>query len=75
MSESLLEARVRKLEADLAELHEEVLNDRAARFAADLATSEQVQSMSRWLADILRAAAAQGCEVPPLPEGSEGILG
>lgn len=64
--ESLLEERVRKLESDLAALREEVLNDRARQFSKELVTNEQIQIMSQWLSDVIRAA-QEGGQIPPPP--------
>ena len=66
MSESLLEERVRKLESDLAALREEVLNDRARQFSKELVSNEQIQIMSQWLSDVIRAA-QEGGQIPPPP--------
>jgi hypothetical protein len=54
--ESLLEARVRRLEDDLAALREEVLSERAQRFSKELVLNEQVQNLSQWLVNMVQAA-------------------
>jgi hypothetical protein len=64
--ESLLEERVRKLESDLAALREEMLNDRARQFSKELVSNEQIQIMSQWLSDVIRAA-QEGGQIPPPP--------